>query len=255
MPQHTEIQAAKADIAVSWSKACETRAIAFARLYKLPIINELHDWRGLCFHLDEDGWSILGEQEARESAFVLSFTPKFRAQGKDPLLKAMGKAASVLDLTAGWGGDSLHIAQSGIKVVAVERHPVVYQMLEQALAGLQAELAQHLRFLHLDSAQHNFPYQLSLELGPHDDFDLVYLDPMFQGGAQKRAKSRKPMQIMQQMVSPPTPDNEVSLLDNAMKIARKRVVVKRALNAPFIDERVPQGSIKSKLLRFDLYKP
>lgn len=63
------------------------------------------------------------------------------------------------------------------------------------------------------------------------------------------------MAIMQQLVPPPQAGNESALFANAMRIAQKRVVVKRALKAPYIDGRVPQGSIKSKLLRFDLYLP
>ena len=166
-----------------------------------------------------------------------------------------GVMPRVLDGTAGLGRDAFVLASLGCTVQMVERHPVVYQMLKQALSGLDQNLANRLCFLHLDSAQNHFERQLKGTFESTMSFDLVYLDPMFQGSTQKRAKSRKPMQIMQQLVSAPTMDNERCLFENAMNIATKRVVVKRALNAAYIDDRVPQGSIKSKLLRFDLYKP
>lgn len=244
-----------ATIAISWAAGFKTTACAFARENKLPIINELTAWRGLRFHLDMSGWSIIDVQEKKRDPFVLQLKPKRLAQGKDPLLKAMGNADSVLDMTAGWGGDALHIAQSGRTVLSVERQPVVFQLLTQARAEIDIEMQQQLKFLQLDAGSRSFTKQLAKSLNGKTRFDLVYLDPMFQGKASKPAKAKKPMRIMQRLTGKVSEQNEQGLFDNAMQIAQQRVVVKRALKAPYISELIPQGSIKSKLLRFDLYRP
>jgi 16S rRNA (guanine1516-N2)-methyltransferase len=243
-------------VAISWAQGFENPARSFARKHTLPIINQLPGWRGLCFCLEADGWVLKDLSGEMLSPFYLQFEPRYVAQGKDPLLKAMGKAKCVLDLTAGWGGDALHIALSGRRVVSVERNPVVYQLLLQAQNNLaDTELEIRLNFVHLDAARADFPLTLSRCPGSSDVFDLVYLDPMFTDKALNRARAKKPMRLMQRLTDVPSDSNEKELFDNAMAIAQKRVVVKRGLKAPYIAGNTPQGSIKSKLLRFDLYQP
>lgn len=243
-------------VAISWAEGFENPARSFARKHTLPIINQLPGWRGLCFCLGEDGWVLKDLSGEILSPFYLQLEPRYVAQGKDPLLKAMGRASSVLDMTAGWGGDALHIALSGRRVVSVERNPVVYQLLLQARNNLaDIELANRLNIVHLDAARADFPLTLSQRPDSSDAFDLVYLDPMFTDKVLKRARAKKPMRLMQRLTDVPSDTNEKKLFDNAMAIAQKRVVVKRGLKAPYITGKTPQGSIKSKLLRFDLYQP
>ncbi len=243
-------------VAISWAQGFENPARSFARKHTLPIINQLPGWRGLCFCLEADGWVLKDLSGEMLSPFYLQFEPRYVAQGKDPLLKAMGKAKSVLDLTAGWGGDALHIALSGRRIVSVERNPVVYQLLLQARNNLaDTKLAERLHFVHLDAARADFPLTRSRCPDLPDVFDLVYLDPMFTDKALKSARAKKPMRLMQRLTDVPSDCNEKKLFDNAMAIAQNRVVVKRGLKAPYITGKPPQGSIKSKLLRFDLYRP
>ncbi len=243
-------------VAISWAEGCETPARNFAREHRLPIINELPGWRGLCFCLQAGGWVLKDLSGEIQTPFSLRFEARHGSRGKDPLLNAMGKAQAVLDLTAGWGGDALHIALSGRRVVSVERNPVVYQLLVQAREQLgDADLAGRLTFLHLDAAGKDFSQQLNQCLNSGDAFELVYLDPMFSDRVLKSAKAKKPMYLMQRLTDTPSDTNERHLFENAMAIAQKRVVVKRGLKAPYITDSQPQGSIKSKLLRFDLYNP
>jgi 16S rRNA (guanine1516-N2)-methyltransferase len=243
-------------VAVSWASGFKKLAESFAHEHQLSIINELPDWRGLCFHLGADGWSLKDSSGKIQVPFSLHFEPRYVAQGKDPLLNAMGNARTVLDMTAGWGSDAVHIALSGRKVVSVERNPAVFQLLVQARSRLvDIELAQRLNFVQLDAAESDFKQSLARQAGLAVNFDLVYLDPMFSDKLSKRAKSKKPMRLMQQLNEVPSEANEQRLFENALNIARKRVVVKRALKAPFISDIKPQGSIRSKLLRFDLYLP
>lgn len=242
-------------VAVSWSDGFAAIAQQFAQENNIAIINELPDWRGLCFHLDATGWA-LGEFDAEQSSrFFVDFQPKQVAHGKDPLLKAMGKFQTVLDITAGWGGDALHIVRSDRKVVAVERNPIVAKLLLQAHTKLSVSLASQLKFIQADSTNTLFKQHLFAQLESDISFDLVYMDPMFPEKEGKHAKAKKPMRLMQTLTDEPCDDNEKQLFYTAMSIATQRVVVKRSLKAPYIANEIPQGSIKSKLLRFDLYKP
>jgi hypothetical protein len=55
--------------------------------------------------------------------------------GSDLLRRAMGrKVYSVIDATAGFGGDAIHLARIGLKVIAIERCPTVAALLADALA-------------------------------------------------------------------------------------------------------------------------
>ncbi len=254
-PSHLHTRNLNAVVAIGWAPGFEADARLFARQNKLPIINETSDWSGLCFCLDAAGWSLKEAPNNGQDVFVLQFTPKYQARGKDPLLRAMGKASTVLDMTAGWGADALHIAESGRTVIALERHPVVYQLLQQARSELNSDLKQRLKFLPVDAAQDNAKQNLTRLLSQTLAFDLVYIDPMFDIKPGSNAKTKRPMRLLQQLVKAPSRTNELCLFRQAMDIARKRVVVKRALKAPYLADKVPQGSIKSKLLRFDLYRP
>ena len=249
------IQTFPAKVCVSWATGHQKLAQSFARENMLPIINELPNWSGLRFHLDQQGWGLIETGQVEKDAFVLRFTTKAPAKGKDPLLKSMAKAKSVLDLTAGWGTDAHHIAQSGRSVIAVERNPVISCLLNQAHAELAPELATKLVFLYLNANAENFLDALDLDANVQDGFDLVYIDPMFPVKTNQQAKAKKPMRLIQQLADAPNAENENRLLERALQIAKQRVVVKRALNAPYLGNRKPQGSIKSKLLRFDLYRP
>lgn len=243
-------------VAISWAPGYEKPARFFAREHSLPIINELPLWRGLCFELTAAGWVLRDLSGDSQKPFALQFESRYAAQGKDPLLKAMGKADTVLDLTAGWGGDAIHIARFGCHVVSVERNPVVFQLLVQALERLDdTELAARLKFLHLDAARPDFSSQLVQARDRAAGFDLVYLDPMFAAKPASRAKTKKPMRLIQKLADRPSEINEQRLFENALAIADNRVVVKRSIKAPYICARKPQGSIRSKLLRFDLYLP
>lgn len=243
-------------VVITWGEGYEKPARQFAEEHKLPIINETPGQGGLRFRLDAGGWSLLEAEKDTTQAYAPSFQARYEARGRDPLLKAMGRASRVLDLTAGWGEDALHIARSGRSVTGVERNPVVHRLLLQARQRMaDAVLASRIEFLCLDAASPEFHALLARKLGEEPAFDLVYIDPMFADRQGKRALAKKPMRLLQQLTETPEPENEAALLRNALALARLRVVVKRSLRLPPISEHRLQGSVQSKLLRFDLYQP
>lgn len=184
------------------------------------------------------------------SAIHIDFNVTRANFGKDPLLKALGKHKnSVIDLTAGWGGDALHIASQGSFVTAIEQHAFLALLLSYAHNQIcDANLKNRLQFVRSSALSY-------MHTDCPENVDVVYLDPMYPD-KKKTAATNKKMQILQLLHSHENlhPDNEAELLVKARQIARHRVVVKRPHHAPPIAlDRA--GYTQSKLLRFDIYKP
>ncbi|MGD9590899.1 MAG: class I SAM-dependent methyltransferase [Candidatus Berkiella sp.] len=173
-------------------------------------------------------------------------------QGKNELiLKAIGLKKdyypNVLDATAGLGKDAFLIATSGCEVTLCERHQGVSTLLEDALhrAKADSQLLATVSRMHLVKSCAIHYLQQNPELHP----DVIYCDPMFPK-RQKSALVKKDMQLLQQMVGQ---DNDaMSLIELCYKIAQKRLVVKRALNAPPFLPNV-DITFKARSHRFDVY--
>lgn len=182
-------------------------------------------------------------------------TPAMQRRLRQPLKqqllgKALGLKAHrkqrILDATAGLGTDTFLMAASGCEVTAIERSPLVFALLEDAL--LRAQLAggsfaaiasrvtlQQGEFLDVD-AQHQY--------------DSVYLDPMFPAGRRK-ASAKKAMTLLQHLL--PQEDKQDQLLDHGLACAQKRVVVKRGRRSPPLAAREPSLKFKGSTNRFDVY--
>lgn len=168
-----------------------------------------------------------------------------RQAGVELLLRACGRATSVLDATAGFGDDTWVLAGGGFAVTAAERHPVMHALLADALARARADarLAAHAACLQLQQTD-------ACRLMTPAAFDCIYLDPMFPA-REKRAAVRKPMTYLQALLG--VPDDTDALFALALQSARQRVVVKRPLRAAALDARPPDGQWRGRAVRFDMY--
>jgi 16S rRNA (guanine1516-N2)-methyltransferase len=156
--------------------------------------------------------------------------------------------ATILDLTAGWGADSLTLAGNGKQVMMLEQNPLVYAIVAYSLNRLGATTA--------GSALAN---RLSIEntsaldyLSAHAEakgYDCIYLDPMFPAH-KSGAKPAKEMQILQALTG--NIDIEICF-ETALQQAHKRVVVKRPAKAPTINALKPDLVYREKTIRFDVY--
>lgn len=171
---------------------------------------------------------------------------------QEALNKAVGLSKnadlSVLDATAGLGRDSFLMAAIGGRVRALERHPVLHCMLQAALkqAALEpelAEIAERIELLETDSLDW-------LAAQAAGRVDVIYLDPMFPA-RDKSARVKKDMQILHQLLGPG--DNADALLEAALDVAGKRVVVKRPRLAPVLAGRTPSHQLTGRSSRFDVY--
>ena len=169
-----------------------------------------------------------------------------------------GVTPEVLDVTAGLGGDAFVLATLGCKLTLIERSPIVACLLEDAIAraslnnDFQHILEQGFKLIHADANAYlreansrNINPQ-NIEARP----DVIYIDPMYPD-RKKSALVKKDMQILQRLHL--QDDDPAELLENAMLIANKRVVVKRPVQAEPLNERAISTSIKSKKTRYDVY--
>jgi 16S rRNA (guanine1516-N2)-methyltransferase len=205
--------------------------------------------------------------------------------GPDLLTKAVAprkgidndnSGATVYDLTAGLGQDSLLIVNAGAKVVhMVERDPIVAALLEDALRRLSV-LSQHCTDNDTRRVATDLSNRLSLQVNDGRQVleailaaekelpDIVYLDPMFPV-RKKSASVKKNMQVLhsllesqQGVVEEERLAEEMELLQAAYKAARLRVVVKRPTNAEPLGGSLSSGlkpsyQTKGSVNRWDVY--
>jgi 16S rRNA (guanine1516-N2)-methyltransferase len=167
-----------------------------------------------------------------------------------------GAIPSVLDATAGLGRDAFVLASIGCKVEMIERHPVVAAILDDGLtrAKQNSEIGQWVseRMTLIHRSSHDALVSLINESN-YQRPDIVYLDPMFPHpeNKKKQALVKKEMRVFQSLVGA---DNDADqLLEPALMLAQKRVVVKRPDYAPWLNKLPPSMSIETKKNRFDVY--
>jgi len=170
--------------------------------------------------------------------------------------KAMGLKSgitpSIMDTTAGLAGDAFVLATLGCPVTLIERSPIIFSLIENAIEraslndSFQVILDQGFTLLNCDANDY-----IAKQLGSSAEApDVIYIDPMYPD-RKKSALVKKDMQILQRLHG--KDDNTSELLDNALKFARKRVVVKRPIHAETINKKMPNTCIKSKKTRYDIY--
>lgn len=274
----------------------EPRAELLSSGLNLPIVSseELNDiTEGLVLIVDELGLSL--QQLGKNSpgpvrCDFIGGSAKHRrlyggGKGQD-IAKAVGLNHSgfkpqVLDLTAGLGRDGFVLASLGASVLMLERHPIVFALLDDGLARARAQVASQVInegqagndgsykntdideladiLTRVDSVGQDagsYLQNLSAEstVGGNCQSivcpDIIYIDPMFPA-REKSGKVKKEMQLFHQLVG--TDDDSSTLLPLALEVARYRVVVKRSAHAPFLADQKPGYSLKGKSTRFDIY--
>ncbi|RTZ14180.1 16S rRNA methyltransferase [Vibrio aquaticus] len=167
-----------------------------------------------------------------------------------------GTTPTILDGTAGLGRDAFVLASLGCKVQMVERHPVVAALLDDGLerAKQDAEIggwvSERMSLIHASSLN------ALDDLAQDEEFakpDVVYLDPMYPHPENKKKSAlvKKEMRVFQSLVGADLDAD--GLLEPALALATKRVVVKRPDYADWLHEQKPSMAIETKKNRFDVY--
>lgn len=161
-------------------------------------------------------------------------------KGENLLLKSIGKGKGkkILDTTFGVGIDSMHFLSAGHTLSSVEVMPVLAFMA-------QCEREQdHLNFdIICDHSHHYLKTQA-------EEFDIIYLDPMFRADSKKKGLSKKEMQILDLLGAQNTQPTELMKL--SLEKAKERVVVKRHPKSPLLYP-CPDHQFVGKSVRFDIY--
>lgn len=213
--------------------------------------------------VDASGLSLLwleGSEQYRIQAEFCSATVDYRrTRGggmSEMIAKAVGvrgnRQPTVLDCTAGLGSDAFILAGLGCEMRLLERVPVVHMLLSDAIQrGSVSEISAIRMAI---SRMSLLPACDALEFlsAPIEGGrpDVVYLDPMFPD-RDKSARSKKEMYVFHEFIGSDT-DSDV-LLEAALKVAKRRVVVKRPRLAPEMAELAPDSVMEGQRNRYDIY--
>ena len=179
----------------------------------------------------------------------LKYRQQFGGGRQQPLARALGLKKGVkpmvVDATAGLGRDAFIMATLGCDVTMVERNTLIHALLDDGLRRLTNTNSLLARQLHLYSED-----SCSWLKNCEQPVDIIYLDPMYPH-RNKSALVKKEMRVLRSLVGD---DLDVpALLETALSIARKRVVVKRPKTAPPITSLTPSHCIESRNTRYDVY--
>jgi len=172
-----------------------------------------------------------------------------------PLTRAVGMKGgivpSVLDVTAGMGRDAFVLATLGCAVTMLERSPVIFRLLENALqrAAVNAEVADIAARIILHHAE-SLEYLQSID--DSNKPDVIYIDPMYPQ-RNKSALVKKEMRIFRSLVGEDLDSDR--LLEIARGRVLRRVVVKRPKGAECLAGLKPHTEVSSKNTRYDIYLP
>lgn len=214
--------------------------------------------------LDEDGLSLSASGMKMQPDWCAEIPRLKRASLKSEMIARacqLGEKPTLIDATAGLGHDSLLMAHLGANVRLIERHPILFVLLEYAKAQaerdsfLQATM-QRIQLIHADSNCYLNELAQKCEY-----LDVVYLDPMFpqrdqnQQAIKKHAQVKKQMQLLHMLLPE---DGEMDLGDQLLDLAKKiakRVIVKRPRHAVYLAEQHPDHQWLGDACRFDAYFP
>ena len=166
---------------------------------------------------------------------------------------------SLIDATAGLGHDTLLMAHLGANVTLIERHPILFTLLEDSKKQAESDpfLSKVVSRIHLVFSDSNAYLQQHID--EHKTVDVVYLDPMFpqrdqnQQAIKKQAQVKKQMQLLHMLLPE---DGEMDLGDHLLVLAQqiaKRVVVKRPRLAVFLNDQSTDHQWLGDACRFDAY--
>lgn len=218
---------------------------------RLGVRLSLSQGENLTVRVDGDGIALVG--------FGLTFRGDFeqmlRRVGHGHLqhemlahaAKTKADRPSAIDATAGMGEDSLILAACGYEVTMYEKNAVIAALLRDAMkrAEKNPELCEIVGRMHLEESD-SINGLSELKEKP----ELIYLDPMFP----KRRKSgliNKKLQLMQKLEQPCC--NEIELLETAIEVRPKKIVIKRPLKGTYLAGKEPDYSIEGKAIRYDCF--
>lgn len=209
---------------------------------------------GLELRRDAEGLALVGDGMVLR-ADLMRLLPRLRADrlGRELLVRAArvrGSAApTVVDATAGLGEGALLLAAAGFTVTMFERDPVIAALLRDALDRAAdkpqlKDIVERMTLVEGDSVSGLG----ALGFSP----DVVFLDPMFPERT-KSAAVKKKFQLLHHLELPC--EDEEGLLDAALAVRPRKVVIKRPAKGPWLAGVKPSHSLAGKAVRYDVIVP
>ena len=216
----------------------------------------------LALCVDGDGLSLCANGMKMQPDWQAEIPRLKRASLKSEMIARachISEKPTLIDATAGLGHDTLLMAHLGAEVTLIERHPILFSLLEDSKnKALQdpflAKVVERIHLVFSDSARY-----LQQQIDAKNTVDVVYLDPMFpqrdqnQQAVKKQAQVKKQMQLLHMLLPE---DGEMALGDYLLVLAQqiaKRVVVKRPRHAVFLNDQVTDHQWQGDACRFDAY--
>ena len=206
---------------------------------------------GICVIFDEDGVSLSGFGLTYKGDFTSLLRRVNNGKLNHEMLVHASKTKTphptAIDATAGMGEDSFLLAAYGYNVIMFEQNPVIACLLADALKRARsnkdtAYIADRMRLVNGSSIELMASYA--------ENPDVVYLDPMFP----ERRKSGligKKLQLLQKLEQPCI--DESALLDAAIGIRPKKIIIKRPLKGGYLADRKPSYTNEGKAIRYDCF--
>jgi 16S rRNA (guanine1516-N2)-methyltransferase len=259
-------------VVISGSESCDLSYLeSIAALVCSPIISwqemphlaDVGSFKYLLY-LNDHALELRSLQNKQQKALSIDFLEgKARhrriyggGKGQD-IAKAIGirkiPNARVIDATAGLGRDAFVLASLGCSVTLLERNPVIYSLLNDALERVNLSNDPQVKAIcsrMMLVNENATDYLLSQKKA--DYADVIYLDPMFPE-RKKSAKVKKEMSYFHDIVG--EDHDSDALLHLSCKQARKRIVVKRPRLATALAGLKANFNIKGKSTRYDIYLP
>ncbi|HTO58593.1 MAG TPA: class I SAM-dependent methyltransferase [Pseudomonadales bacterium] len=189
---------------------------------------------------------LVGTDDARGLCLDVDDVRRRLRQGRRlALAKACGvgpEPPRVLDAMAGFGLDGITLACLGCRVTLVERHPLLAELLTDAVERVRRAVDMAAIDVRCCDAR--------AVLDEGRAFDCIYLDPMFPE-RDKTALPRRSAQMLARLVGPPDDDLD-EFVRRAISLATRRVVVKRRRHD--VAAASADWEIVGRSVRFDVYR-
>jgi len=172
-----------------------------------------------------------------------------RANHERILKKALGKSSKqllIFDSTAGLLTDSMIFLSLGHKVVAVEQSKILFSLVKDGLSRAEHKIPEIKNLLYLNDNS------LEVYKNMSNDFDIIYLDPMFPVSKKNIKKSGKIETIKKILELENFEDNSDSLIKNFLSLSYKKIILKRPLKHGKNYSNI-NYQVFGKTTRFDIY--
>ncbi|MBV1906091.1 MAG: class I SAM-dependent methyltransferase [Pseudomonadales bacterium] len=212
-----------------------------------------------------DGRLELGFEKESLTAYadLNAVRAKLKSGNKLHLARSLGidkhPKLNILDAMAGFGMDAMVMLGMGARVQMLERSPVMFVLLCDALDRLgicesefSIQCTDAIEQLKLLSGENS---EIAEKAHSVKRYDVIYLDPMFPGRNKKALPNRRAQLLARLLPFAENNQSELSLANviaMARRFAVKRVVLKRRRTDPEVLK--PDWKVVGRTIRYDVYR-